>query len=370
MLNKINAIRDYLMATVFEMEDEIEAILALLASKQHGFFLGVPGVGKSYLFNQMVKCLDVNSFHRLITATTTPSELFGPFSLKALKNDELKNATEGYLPTAHVAFFDEMFKGNSQTLNSNLTAMNERLFMNGAQVEDIPLMSLFAASNELPADESLNALWDRFTVRMVVESLKLDDSVRKLLINSHVPVPVQLTVADLELIQSETKKVDVSPIIEDIIKLRAQIAGELSGELLVSDRRWKQIVGYMQGLAYINGDTKLTKDYLSKIGNTLWKEPKQLAAINTILSNYMSTSVSRTQELYNQGIALVQIGKTAKGDELAEVYSELKERMKELEEKLSNNPDQATFIKPVVDRFEAEFKVVKARYMKSISLDF
>ncbi len=76
--------------------------------------------------------------------------------------------TAGYLPTAEVAFVDEIFKANSAILNALLTILNERLFDNGNQRLQAPLLCLVGASNELPESEELDALYDRFLVRRTV----------------------------------------------------------------------------------------------------------------------------------------------------------------------------------------------------------
>ena len=59
-----------------------------------------------------------------------------------LENDEYTRKTDGYLPTAEVAFIDEIFKANSAILNALLTLLNERLFDNGNQRLEVPLLCL------------------------------------------------------------------------------------------------------------------------------------------------------------------------------------------------------------------------------------
>ena len=85
--------------------------------------------------------------------------------MKGLENDEYVRQTNGYLPTAEVAFVDEIFKANSAILNALLTLLNERLFDNGYKRLKVPLLTLIAASNELPESEELDALYDRFLIR-------------------------------------------------------------------------------------------------------------------------------------------------------------------------------------------------------------
>jgi MoxR-like ATPase len=89
-----------------------------------------------------------------------------------LENDRYVRKTDGYLPTAEVAFVDEIFKANSAILNALLTLLNERLFDNGNQRLPVPLLCLVGASNELPESEELDALYDRFLIRRTVAQVR------------------------------------------------------------------------------------------------------------------------------------------------------------------------------------------------------
>ena len=62
--------------------------------------------------------------------------------MKALEDDQYLRKTDGYLPTADIAFIDEIFKANSAILNSLLTLLNERLFDNGTSRLQVPLTCL------------------------------------------------------------------------------------------------------------------------------------------------------------------------------------------------------------------------------------
>src|SRR5439155_19271350 len=68
-------------------------------------------------------------------------------------------------------FLDEIFKSNSAILNSLLHVINERKFQNGPEVVSVPLISLYAASNEVPNDDNLAAMFDRFLVRVLSDNL-------------------------------------------------------------------------------------------------------------------------------------------------------------------------------------------------------
>src|SRR5262249_30409163 len=128
-----------------------------------------PGTAKSMLADELCRRLEgTGYFQWLLTKFTTPEELFGAVSLRALENDEYRRVTTLKLPEAHIAFLDEVFKANSSLLNSILPSMNERGFHNGRDVLAVPLITLFGASHELPEEDELQALYHRFLLRFVV----------------------------------------------------------------------------------------------------------------------------------------------------------------------------------------------------------
>ena len=74
-------------------------------------------------------------------------EELSPLIEKALERRELMAETANMLPEAEVVFLDELFNANSAILNNLLTVLNERVYRRGAETHQLPLLSLFSASN-------------------------------------------------------------------------------------------------------------------------------------------------------------------------------------------------------------------------------
>jgi MoxR-like ATPase len=151
----------------FVGKDEIIDLLGIcLVAGENLFLLGPPGTAKSAVVQELTKRLDGRVFDYLLTRFTEPNELFGPFDIRRLREGELITNTEGMLPEAAVVFLDELFNANSAILNSLLTVLNERVFRRGRETRRLPTLMVVGASNRLPEDEALGALFDRFLVRV------------------------------------------------------------------------------------------------------------------------------------------------------------------------------------------------------------
>ena len=166
LASKFNTLEDQLNDEVFERTDEIHSAILALLSRRHMFMFGTPGVAKSFVVDRLVERIDGledgGYFKWLLTKFSVPEEIFGGPDFKVLKDEGIyKRITTNKLPVASVAFLDEAFKANSAILNSLLKILNEREFDNCDDDPHVPLLSVFAASNELPASRELDALADR-----------------------------------------------------------------------------------------------------------------------------------------------------------------------------------------------------------------
>src|ERR1700748_3402445 len=154
-----------------DKEKVIRLLLVSVAAGEHMLLVGPPGTAKSALVRTFARLIDARYFEYLLTRFTEPNEIFGPVDIQAFRAGKYERRTEGMLPSAEVVFLDEVFKSNSAILNALLTLLNERRYTSGGVVLECPLLSCFGASNEVPNDENLTAIFDRFLLRIRSENL-------------------------------------------------------------------------------------------------------------------------------------------------------------------------------------------------------
>jgi MoxR-like ATPase len=158
-------------ARFLDKAELVRLLLVTLLAGEHMLVVGPPGTAKSALVRHLARLVDARYFEYLLTRFSEPNELFGPVDIKAFREGTFVRRIEAMLPDAEIVFLDEIFKSNSAILNALLSILNERRFFTGSQSLKVPLCSLFGATNEVPNDEALSAIFDRFLVRSLSENL-------------------------------------------------------------------------------------------------------------------------------------------------------------------------------------------------------
>ena len=287
------------------------------------------------------------ALERLLTRFSVPEELFGPLSMRGLENDYVRQ-TEGYLPTATVAFVDEVFKANSAILNSLLTILNERLFDNGNERVKVPLLCLVGASNELPESEELDALYDRFLLRSSVEQVSAGSLANLLTMragslaassgeavgqmeNARVPI----SIADFQGVKSAAEAaVDVPQNVVDlIVDLRAHLQNKCEPPVYVSDRRLVKSIALLRVAAYTNGRSAVSEFDCLLLANVLWQRPSESNVIRDWILERLAQDRGVDQVQY---LLAGLFGRACRADGDPAECAELREEAARLREVLSS----------------------------------
>lgn len=356
ILDKLQAIERELVASLVERDEVIRAALVALLARQHLFLLGPPGTAKSHLIIELARRVSpaggagLRGFTYLMTRFTTPEELFGPVSVSGLKQDEYRRITAGKLVEAELVFLDEIFKASSAVLNALLKIANERLFNNGPQEMQVPLISLFGASNELPQGNDLEALWDRFLLRLKVGYVsdagfaKFIHAVASKLAagNGGAPSAVQpqtLLQSELLALQQRAGQVSIPGATLSLVeRLRKDLVGK---GVTVSDRRWGQTLDVLQAHALLEGRDAVTEDDLAILKHSLWQTPEQQAEVGKLIARLGNPLNSKAVDLGDQAASVHQEGMQAHNDAgttdkkvaaAIEAYGKLKTILNKLQE--------------------------------------
>lgn len=281
-MNAFEKIRNELSSTYLEREEVVEGLLCALVAGQHLLLLGPPGTAKSDLAHELCERVDgARYFQWLLTRFTTPEELFGPISLKALEQDRYVRVTDGKLPRAHVAFLDEVFKASSSILNTLLALLNERRYDGGDGSAKVPLCTMVGAANELPEDEELGALYDRFLLRYQVDYLKEDFRFLQMLTATAPESRTVIGLDELEEMRAAAKSAELpGDVLRDLADLRRILAEK---GVVASDRRWRQSLDVLRARAALHGRSRVTGDDLGLLCHVLWNEPAERPVVEEAL---------------------------------------------------------------------------------------
>lgn len=330
LAEKLRRVEESMNERLFEREEVIHNAWMCLVSKTHLFQLGSPGVAKSMLTRLLVDHISGLSqeeyFELLMTRFTTPDEMFGPIDISALKEGRFRHLVSKMLPEAKIVFLDEIYKCNAASLNSLLMVKNERKFRNDGEVIDLPLWSLFSASNELPESDELNALFDRTHVKMEVKPLREGGNFRKML-ESNVdrpPIEHKISWEDITKIHEQVKTVVIAPHVYDtLLKVRQDLK---SAGLEPTDRKFAESLKLVRAVAWYDGLMVADNEHLTILQDTLWSLPSDKKVLVKVLLSLANPIEQKAQALldeleeFRESLARIPVEDTTQMKHLAIEY--------------------------------------------------
>ena len=129
------------------------------------------------------------------------------------------------------------------------------------------MKALISASNELSAkDQGLEALWDRFLVRLFVDGINDKGNFNKMIsekLNAYediIDISLKITKDDYETWNTEIDSIIVPENVFNVIyAIRIYIFEynkkneNKENKIYISDRRWRKIIRLMRTSAFLNG---------------------------------------------------------------------------------------------------------------------
>lgn len=294
--------RQELSAALIERDDEVDLVLTALACQEHVLLVGAPGSAKSLLLDSVMRWMSGKKFSILFTKFTSPDEVFGPVSLKGLKEDRFVRVTAGKLPEADLVFTDEIFKASSAILNTLLRVLNERVYEAGdGSFTAVPLKLCVAASNEWPQSQDggreLEALHDRFLFRKAVRPILSQAGRTRLLWEiDHTPkLSGSISPAEVDEARTQAARLAWSGNAREAMEA---VLKELAREgISPGDRRQFKAVAAARAYAWLDGADVVGPEHLEVLQHVLWvdpiEQPEKVARVIAKIANPVGMRVSQ-----------------------------------------------------------------------------
>lgn len=297
LLDAFDAWRAVLCEEFVERESAIHALLVALVAGQHIFFLGSPGIAKSALIDRcLARVSDVKKFKTLVSRASPFEQIFGPLDLDALGRGHYRWLTDGYLPWADVAFVDEIWNSGPTTLNAMLGALNEREFQNDGQMTAIPLSTMACASNRIPTEDEMMAIYDRVLIRMKLD--RITDTASRLRMYQLQWDPDPDPLLSWADVRAAGAAAAALPVDDEVYEAMARLVRLLEeANVLPSDRRQRQSYDVLRAEAWLDGADRVHLHHMSVLVHCLWDRPEDAAPVAEIVLRLANPLEQRTMQL-------------------------------------------------------------------------
>ena len=341
--NKIQALMAEFNHAFPERSGVIMGLFIAFLIKKHVFLIGPPATAKTLILKAFAAAMAEGSFFKLLfTKYTTPEEIFGPLSYKGLTQDLHVRKLDGYAIEKRMWVFDEIWKGSSAILNTNLEAVQEFIYKHGTTDMKIPLEMLTGAANEYPQDKSLDPMYDRFNFRFWVERPVERKSRGRIFQKDPTLCKVigKMTQDEIDVLRQAITDMDIS---DSLREQHLDIEDALTAEGFKLSPRFTSAAGEaLKAMAIIQGrDHIITSDFMI-FADMVWNRHTEREKAYSVIGNAADPFGSRAEAILDgvrivmRDLPTVEYVKTGRMTEaeFMEVSARVKGKVKEQKTKL------------------------------------
>lgn len=315
LISRVALVKKTLDQLFFKFTDEITASLMSVLSRENFILIGPPGTAKTMLVASISKLLKAKWFYRLLTKFTEVEEVIGPIDIVELLKGNVKRVYTNSIVEADFALLDEIFNASSAILNTMLTILNERVVYDGGNIIPVKTWTVFGATNRIPDEEELQALYDRFPLRVFTKYAQPDETEE--LIKTGLRLRRDFEKLNSIMSMEEVKKLNeyiqnyVFENMDTIVKHIAPIVASYLDHIVISNRTRVKVplyvVSYLTvlGIRPVDIDTTMLRAATLKTLKYLVKDREDLSEYDSFLTTHMPGNLSVLYDLVNEIKALV-----------------------------------------------------------------
>ena len=334
---RIRNVYNKLNSLFFKYENEVLGALMATLSRENYLLVGPPGTAKTTLVYALSKLLNAKWFYRQLTKFTDLEEILGPINIAKLLDGKVERIYANSIVESEFALLDEIFNASSAILNTLLSILNERVVYDGEKVVPVKTWTVFGASNRIPDEEELQALYDRFPLRVFTEWVSPDDTEPLIIKGWELRMDLERMepLATMDDVQAVNKIITqyVYDHIKDISKVISPIIANYVEHIPISNRTRVKVPMYVATYLMLHGidigRIELTPSLLRvgtiKVLRYLVNNKDQLSEYNSFATVHMPEDLLRLSELLSEAKALIN----------NEVYDEARQRIRDAKELMS-----------------------------------